>query len=206
MIDLLLKAIDRIIELAKIHDKRLRARFEEIHKPSFGELQAVHEDYLSLFTELRTKLCALSKESPQLSKVLLDTAQALRTRRVALLPLRQKLWALSSFVIEGTSMNLPEEELAFLSSIIDYFVVGGAYSFAYRSRVTLMLESLEEVIALELKNNASSTQSDNCGVEAPSISKVLHQCDTDLDHLQMKFETAARRFNALRLLAAQSVA
>jgi hypothetical protein len=56
MIDLLIRIIDRLIQLKEYRDSRLQELHEKIFQPTFEELMAVHRDYMKLFEETRQRL------------------------------------------------------------------------------------------------------------------------------------------------------
>ncbi len=91
MIDLLLKTVDRVIDLVKIKEKRIKARYEEVYKPSFVELQSVHTNYLNMFTELDSRLQKLGPGLLGNDPAAIDALEFLRARRTVLLPVRSKL-------------------------------------------------------------------------------------------------------------------
>jgi hypothetical protein len=123
MIDLLLKAVDRVIDLAKIEDKRIKARYEEIYKPSFEELRSVHADYLSMFTELGWKLRKIDPSLPGNDPLgtgsPIEALEFLSTRRIMLLPIREKLSAIGMLLQGKGGKRFPEVERRFLQSLAD---------------------------------------------------------------------------------------
>jgi hypothetical protein len=186
MIDLLLKAIDRVIDLAKIKEKRIKARYEEIYKPSFAELQSVHSDYLSMFTELDSRLQKIGPELPKDNSVAIETLLFLKARRNVLLPVRSKFWALQA-IFEGEEwQRFSAEERAFLLSIVNYFYLGGLMSpspHAYCSRSTSILDKLEKTIKYQ----------------CISIEDIRRECRESCANLQISWTVSVERFNELRL-------
>ena len=191
MIDLLLKAIDRMIALFKIRDKRMRARYEEIYKPSFAELQSVHADYLDMFTELETKLLKIDPTLPGNDLLAVEALEFLRARRIKLLAVREKLWAIQALATGKAAQNLPKEEREFLWSLVAYFTIAGVVEYRYykySSRSTLFLDHLETMVH---KVAAPDSISD--------ISRVRKQCREAISELRVSWGAVVEQYNELRL-------
>ena len=90
MLELFLKAIDRLIDLIRIGEKRVTWRYDEIYKPSFSDLESVHRDYLAILSEFRVKLDKIPEGATKDNESATDALAFLQQRRLSLLPVRDK--------------------------------------------------------------------------------------------------------------------
>jgi hypothetical protein len=198
MIDLLLKAIDRIIDLAKIKEKHVRARYEEIYKPSFDELQSVHTDYLTVFSELESKLRVLESKnhcnikSEEINEIL----KFIGAHRTTFLPIRQKLWVLRELFEGAAGQNLPTDEQEFIWSIVIYFLRDemNLFDVAY-SQYSTQYAWIKALLAGHLQSK-----------DVDSIKAVREECQKVIVILQSSWEESVKLFNELRLKYTQNSA
>lgn len=117
MIDIVIKLIDRLIQLRGYQSKRLRQVFDEVVEPTYRDLELVHADYLKIFEDIRSELVAAnSLEREELLVNLKQVGEDLRRRRLELEPVRERLRSL-----KVDDSNLPEPTRGFLRSIDEYF-------------------------------------------------------------------------------------
>ena len=192
MIDLLLRAVDRVIDLAKIKEKRIKVRYEEIYKPSFVELQSVHTDYVNILTELDSKLRKLRPEIAANDPEVIDALEFIRVRRTALWPIREKLWIFQHFIEGKEGENLPPAERAFLQSVVDYFDTGGI-SAPRTSISSSIVDKLEMAIRCRVDREMGESAS------IPSVEDVQRDCREAIALLQTSWAVSVQRFNELRL-------
>jgi hypothetical protein len=123
VIDLLLRAIDRVIELVKIRERRHESRFKEIHQPTFEDLKVVHSDYLMMYTEL-DQLLRFGRRCPaETDSVLTSAIDFLAKKRIVFEPVRAKLQAFLDTLYDDQSLQqLSETEVAFVLSIRNYLL------------------------------------------------------------------------------------
>jgi hypothetical protein len=123
VIEALLKAMDRVIELSRIREKRFKTRFEEIHKPTFEDLKSVHSDYLLMFTELDQLLRAGRRQPMIVPDVLNSGIEILSNKRVVFEPVREKLLAfMDTFDDPQWQKPLSETEMLFIDSVREYML------------------------------------------------------------------------------------
>lgn len=190
MIDLLLKAIDRLIDLRKIKGKRLQARYEEIYKPSFEELQSVHSDYLNMFTELDSRLRNLDPRLGGNDPVAVEALEYIRIRRTALLPIRMKLLAFQRLVEGERGKKLPSEERAFLQSVLKYFFVSGISR--RNTAATTVIEKLQSAISSRVHLPGEEF------FPIESVEDVQNECRKSIAKLESSWAVSTERFNELR--------
>jgi hypothetical protein len=199
MLDLVIRAVDRLIDLAKIREKRIRIRFEEIYRPSFLELQAVHTDYLKMFTELDCKLEKIRSHFPEDDPVAVEALEFLRMRRTDLLPIRAKLQAFYSFVESIHGLSLPNVERAFLQSLVKYFAVVEPTADRYATHSTALVNRLERTLRRRVQSGQLENQKPS-KFSYPTISGVRAQCRESIATLEQGWETSVVCFNDLRIL------
>nr|MDU9046218.1 hypothetical protein [Candidatus Electrothrix aestuarii] len=208
MIDALIDVTDRIIELVRIEDERMKARYEEIYKPSFEELRAVHSDYLKMFTELEWKVRKIDPDlpgnDPQGTGSPTEALEYLHMRRIELLPIREKLSAIETLLDGKQGTKLPETERRFLQSLANYFVVGGlSDSRSYCSRASILLEHLENTIDRQVVAAESIAQGREVDPNVSTLSDVRKECKTAMKELGKAWYEIVDRFNVLRFIYAE---
>lgn len=121
MLTALLAIIDRLIELVKASQRQRSNFFQKIVEPSFTDLLMVHQDYVSMFTDVLDLLSSQGgvEERVQREKAL----QMLKQRRITLEPLREKLRALER-VTESERSQIDKETYEFLHALSDYLFIG----------------------------------------------------------------------------------
>jgi len=121
MLTALLAIIDRLIGLVKVRQTQRANFFQKIVEPSFADLLMVHQDYVSMFTEVLDLLSSQgeTEEGVQREKAL----QMLKQRRITLEPLREKLRALEG-VTESERDHIDKDTYALLHALADYLFIG----------------------------------------------------------------------------------
>lgn len=204
MIGLLLKAVDRVIDLARIRDKKLRSRYEEIYKPSFLELQQVHTDYQILVSEVASRLLALKQEDFGNREHLMALHEHVRAEWLKLLPVRQKLKTLQDRLGDGKA-ELPALETEFLQSVARYFEVSGVIQRRNTSAATAILERLEQALAIRIAHPGPVDPTHRFVHAGPrAIDDLIQMCEGFNAHAEHEWALAASRFNDLRVTYAQS--
>lgn len=151
MLELLLKLIDRLIELKKYRAERLEKTCHDILDPAFADLSQIHGDYLNMFEQVREELDAIgAPSSSEGRRHLLEIAERLRRRRLEFEPVRQKLSALC--VELGTTLyerkvSLGSDQIdQFIAAVIRYFPT--ARIVATKSRATTLLAAIQGAAAV----------------------------------------------------------
>ncbi|HLK09679.1 MAG TPA: hypothetical protein VKV30_17135 [Candidatus Angelobacter sp.] len=121
MLTALLGIIDRLIELVKVRQTQRSNFFQKIVEPSFAELLMVHQDYISMFTEVLNMLSSQSETEERVQRE--KALQMLKQRRTTLEPLREKLRALER-VTESERDQIDKDAYAFLHALADYLFIG----------------------------------------------------------------------------------
>jgi hypothetical protein len=121
MVDMLLKALDRIIDLLRIREKRMQKRFDQIWKPTYNDLLLVHADYYSMFQTVYSLIAQGSNEEKEGgSSWRWEAIQYIKKKRVEFAPIRQKLTALEFKKDERLVELWTEEERHFLAQVTHY--------------------------------------------------------------------------------------
>lgn len=134
---LILDLLDRFIELTRVRNKRRKAIFEEIIRPTFGEIEKIHSDYLSTFTSC----LQMVEDQDAIGKII----TTIEDKRRPLLPVRQKVQALVKAYSPARSNERPYEmeETLFIEAVAKYF--GLTHTWGTLQSETLdILRSLEE--------------------------------------------------------------
>ena len=121
MIDLFLKALDRLIDLLRISEHRRRARFQEIHQPTYEDLRQVHTDYMLMFHNLRVTLQQGIDDPARAQEVMLGASSFLAERRVPFEPVRDRLVVLLDLLDDTdwqSKFSAPEQQ--FIQSAANY--------------------------------------------------------------------------------------
>lgn len=186
MVDLLLKAIDRMIDLLRIREKRMQKRFDQIWKPTYNDLQLVHTDYYSMFQTVY-RLVSEGIEKDKDSESLDKAIQFIKLRRVAFAPIRQKLSALRELQMDERLLaTLNEEERRFLSEVTSY----------------IRIKSLPDVVgtrSADLQEELSRI----ARMDETVAERVLCQLDERIEHLGEDWIEVSKSFNALQVALIQ---
>jgi hypothetical protein len=196
MIELLLKAIDRLIDLVRVREKRTRFRYDEIYKPAFAELQSVHTDYISMFHGFAAALKAIPDGATASDKHAQAALDFLRERRIALSPVRQKLMTFRSLVDGDDAVDLPKVEKDFLWSLVVYFQSTVAEEEVPSTLATDLLDKLE--IALTPPRLLAAPSGPPKEYREFSLSEVRDSCDGVIRRLERSWSKATTDFNKLR--------
>jgi hypothetical protein len=199
MIDLFLKVIDRLIQLAKLQEKRLGVRFSQIYTSTFSELEEVHRDYLLMFDDLQ----ALLRDIPENAKPGNKKAEAalkwFEKRRRELAPVRQKLLdferVVRPHVQSPHTSSLRAEECEFLKSVYLYFHhTGDVFTEGARGSGTASASLLKD-----LKEALSASP----GGHPITLKQVRAQCERVIADHENRWRKAVATYNDLRFSVAQ---
>ena len=174
MIELLLKLIDRLIDLKKYRAERLYKTFQDILDPIFNDLMSVHSNYLRMFEGVEEQLKALPDlDSEDGKRGLREIAESLRRRRLEFEPVREKLAALTRELgggLHGLPPKIgPAEAQEFVASVIQYFPVGNITNRSSRSTVLVM--------ALRGAAEITPAQVDRYGQSLPElVTSTMNDC------------------------------
>ena len=142
MIELLLKLIDRLIELKKYRSERLLRVFKEILEPTFDELVEVHRNYVGMFADVAAMIPPPGTPPERRIVMLTDAANALRRKRLEFDPIRRKVATVATEIFGGRFgkqrefMTPPVDE--FVRSVLDYFPTGYLTTASAQSRATML--------------------------------------------------------------------
>ncbi len=189
MVDLLLKAIDRMIDLLRIREKRMQKRFDQIWKPTYNDLQLVHTDYYSMFqTVYRLAFEGIGKDNEVKSERLDKAIQFVKQQRVAFAPIRQKLSALRELQSDEKLLNtLSEEERGFLFQVTSY-IRGKSLPDVVGTRSADLQEELRRMARMD---------------ETVAERMVLCELDKCIEHLGEDWIEVSKSFNALQVALIQ---
>ncbi len=145
MVELLLKLIDRVIDLKKYQADRLKKAVESDLDPVFDELMAVHGDYVRMFEDALAQLMAIEDSTTTLGRQkLAAAAEALRHRRLEFEPVRAKIMAMSAemgrSIADGSSNWGCREAEQFVRDTMEYLPRGNLGDG--KSRATTLLALL----------------------------------------------------------------
>src|SRR5262245_5997246 len=147
MLELLLKLIDRLIDLTKYRAERQAKIFAEIFDPVFEDLERVHANYLAMFDEVLRSLPDVGPTPTDEQRAQLRAnAERLRQQRIEFEPVRAKLGAMTRQVLGGRyggrRKELSPEADAFLEAVVDYFPTGYVVSKSASSLATSLYAAL----------------------------------------------------------------
>ena len=162
MIEVLLKILDRLIELRKYKAERLQKTFQDILSPLFNDLLGVHGNYIEMFEEVERQLAAIPDFYSESGRMrLLEIASSLQKRRLEFEPVRVKLIAIARELeptIAGPGKEMePVEARDFVASVLQYFP--RAKFVAITTRSSGLLRALREKAAitpLQIEHSGSS--------------------------------------------------
>jgi hypothetical protein len=138
MIDLLLKLLEKLGQLAEYRSARQKRAFKEMAEPMFNELLEVHKDYIRIFTEARS----LVETSPNAEPAL----QYLERKRMEFEPVRVKLRTMAQTVFHPS----PTSEMdAFLNAVANYFPVGDIFIGHGTASTTLIRELRQQIFPVD---------------------------------------------------------
>ena len=202
MIELFLKAVDRLMNLIRIGEKRAKARYDEIYKPTFAELQTVHSDYLAFLSEFRVRVEKIPNGATHGDSAAADALTFLTERRLTLDPVRVKLWAFRDMLEDNAASGLPQIEKDFLRSLVRYFEATEIIQNENTTYATDLLDKLKSALTPTLPNLKENEVEGGFGDDdypTYSLSKVRTECDITLKWLDESWGEAVVNFNKLRL-------
>jgi hypothetical protein len=183
MLTSLLAIIDRLIELVKVRQTQRSNFFQKIVEPSFADLLMVHQDYVSMFTEV---LDMLSSQSETEERVQREKAlQMLKHRRTTLEPLREKLRALER-VTESERDQIDKDAYAFLHALADYLFIGINSDERWAPKPSTIATDLISVLQRE------------------SSARARERCSEILSSLRQRWSIFCEAYAGLRLAVARA--
>ena len=190
MVEMLLKALDRIIDLLRIREKRMQKRFDQIWKPTYNDLQLVHADYYSMFQTVYSLMAQGFKEEKEGGSSWRwdKPIQYIKQKRVEFAPIRQKLTALDQFENDERLLEpLTEEERHFLSQVTRY----------------IRIKSLPDVVGtrsadLQVELERMARMDETVGEKI-----VLEELEERIKRLGEDWIDVSRSFNALQVALIQ---
>lgn len=187
IVDILLRAIDRLIDLLKIREKRLQERFDQIWKPTYSDLQSVHSDYYSMFQTVNSFFAAASNDPIQQEDAYEKAISFLKEKRVAFAPVRQKLVALQEMTSDESFMKvLTDRESEFLF---------GVQKYMGRSSLPDRVESRSAGLQAELERMAA--------MDERVASAMLEDLDSRIEKLGEDWIHVSKLFNQLQIAIIQ---
>lgn len=151
MIELILKLIDRIIDLKKYRDERFRKTFDDILDPLFKDLEAVHGNYIRMFEGVDAQLAAIPDLESRPGRIRLrEIAESLRQQRLEFEPVRVKLAAMNhelGQLIYGTDPKLDNPSVKeFVASVLRYLPRGNVSGRT--TRASALVRALQGALAI----------------------------------------------------------
>ena len=141
--DSLLSIVDRLIELAQVRSKQRASVFNRSVQPTFDDLLAVHNDYITTLEHAEGLLSkAISDDGKVRAKRLAEAGAYLSEKRLALEPARQKLIALAR-IIESEKTGVSAEIQAFLHSVGQYLCLGADVQARPSTAATSILDHIQ---------------------------------------------------------------
>jgi hypothetical protein len=189
MIDILLKTLDRIIDLLRIREKRIQKRFDQIWKPTYSDLQSVHADYYSMFAEVYSIARSGKKKGKDIFADRLHKAiEFIKQKRIAFSPIRQKLEALLQIQMdEKLLILLGKEEQHFLSQVTRYIQIKSLADFEGTRSANLQVE-LERMARMD---------------QTVAERFILEELPKRIEHLGDDWIEVTKSFNALQMALIQ---
>lgn len=194
MIELLLRLIDRLIDLKKYRNERLLRIFHEILEPTFNELLAVHSDYIAMFTDFAAMLPNENMPPEQRTAALAQAANFLRRKRIEFEPVRTKIESFVKEILGGRFGKqhefLTPEADAFLRALVDYFPTGYLTTPSAESRATTLYGAIR----------AGSVDIERKDVAAPGSKILLSELvDATIHDSKESWKHASDTFAHLKL-------
>lgn len=143
LVDSLLSIVDRLIKLAKAGSKRRASVFNSLVQPTFDDLLAVHNDYITTLEHAEGLLSKAISDDGRVSAERVAEARAyLSEKRLALEPARQKLMALAR-IIASKETGVSTEIQAFLHSVGQYLCLGADVQSRPTTAATSILDRMQ---------------------------------------------------------------
>jgi hypothetical protein len=193
VLDLLLKLIDRLIQLRSYQAERLQKTFDDILGPTFEDLLEVHRDYVKMFEHVRGELPDPSEiDTPAGRQKLKEVAEALRRRRLEFEPVRTELNGLIREIQGsryGAQRNLfSGEAQEFLDAVIAYFPEGYLKGTRDASRATALYAAI--------RSGADSITTAQIQRDGSTLPELVDDTITDC---RQRWSVVCEKFAALRL-------
>ena len=135
MIDVLIKIIDKLIDLIKGRIQGRKDMFEKVIDPIFNDLLLIHGDYIKMFEHAKWLLPGYleggrgyrasgggsgepGRGSKEYEKRLEDAINEIKKRRLEFEPVRSKVRTITKKLGKKT---FPKEETKFIKSVLAYF-------------------------------------------------------------------------------------
>ena len=189
MVDMLLKALDRLIDLLRIREMRAQKRFDQIWKPTYNDLQVVHADYYTMFQKVHSLLSEGVKQGEPAASQSWDAAiQFIKQQRIALAPVRHSITALTKLETNETLLEtLNEQERHFLSQVTAYIRINSLPDVVM-SRSADLQHELERLARMD---------------DTVAERVVFEDLDRRIDHLRRDWIDLSESFNALQIALIQ---
>lgn len=195
MLDSMLKIIDKLIELARIGKKREKARLDEVFTPAFNEMQAVHADYLAMFTELAIRIGKIPHGAGYADPVARETVDFLAQRRLLQRPVREKLRVLQDLAFGD---GFTEHEKAFLEVMDRYFFYASVTSSRGTSLSMEILNQLKVALGMPLSAEDLEAGGGGLGLDG-ELERVVLQCQRRCGYLEDCWRRLAEAHAGLKL-------
>lgn len=195
VLDLLLKLIDRLIQLKSYQAEQLQKTFDDILSPTFEDLLEVHRDYVAIFEDVRGALPAHSEmDTPAGRQKLKEIAESLRLRRLEFEPVRTQLSAMIRS-IQGSRYGARHklfsgEAQEFIDAVIEYFPEGYLNGTRNASRATALYAAIRSSA-----DSITTAQIQRDGATLPEL------IDDTINDCRQRWSVVCERFAALRLAA-----
>ena len=192
----LIDVVDRLIKLVDYGDSKANQRFGQLLEPIFDDLVLVHNDYLAMFTKVRSMLPANDRETLLKSEEVNRACEAttwLTENRLNLATLRDKIRTLSN---EAAKVSLPKEENDFVVAIVEYFSVLSLFH-AHKTPSTVLKENLEEFV-----KEANSLVPNDADL-LQSARRIASMIDYLLYEQEASWKDILRQFARLKVAAAK---
>jgi hypothetical protein len=113
--------MDHVIKLVDYRESKANQRFCQLLEPTFNDLVLIHNDYLIMFSKVRSMLPTADENTSLKSEEVnqaIEAATWLSENRLRLVTLRDKMRTVSS---EAAKTSLPKEENDLVVAMVDYF-------------------------------------------------------------------------------------
>lgn len=145
MFDTLPNLVDRVLQLLEYRNRKKQAEFKTLIQPIFDELQLIHQDYLKMFTEVKSIISSdinfFSDE--ELINSLKKTSDYLISQRIKLRGARTKVNSISTEILNQRLCD--HQTIDFLHEVTEY--LGPKWFLNHGSAALYLLDVIEEKIS-----------------------------------------------------------
>jgi len=197
MLDTLMKVVDKVIDLVKIRDKRLKVRYDEIYKGAFTELQTVHADYMQLFHAAQRGLKALPTNADSDNADAKAVLKSLEEGRVKCWAIRRSLVQLGAYERwpENEINSFRKSEIHFIRMLRWYFEMVQATAGATSLSVCL-IDALK--LVLEKGPDRTLTEIEQLMRMPRNLMEVSEWCNATIAELDRRWVKTSEAFTRLR--------